>query len=261
MACPRRGAEVRAWPGIVPVSRIRGPARGSPAATAAYQRGQQAWPLRPVRPALGRGRWSPHRRRSRWQAGHTSLPEASFAQPAATARARLPASPSVAGSANAVSHPATAHPAAGTRIWSPMTQCPVIATGSISGSDHAAGCQASRSPSARTRTGAGSAPRPARRATPGRLACLGKRPEVTGPRIIWRHAARCTVGGGARQRGAGRGIPERAEDPPACKAPDNPGSLRPARAGTRSPFPQPLERQCAVRVEEAGGKHRRGLRA
>lgn len=67
--------------------------------------------------------------RARWQPGHTSLPKASFAQPAETARARLSASPSAAGSANAAPHPAAAHQAAGTRIWSPMTQCPVIATG------------------------------------------------------------------------------------------------------------------------------------
>ena len=66
---------------------------------------------------------------SRWQAGHASLPSASADQPAATARARLSASPSAAGSAKAARHPAMAHRAAGTRIWSPMTQCPVIATG------------------------------------------------------------------------------------------------------------------------------------
>jgi hypothetical protein len=35
---------------------------GSPAVTATYQRGQQAWPLHPVRPALGRRRWPPNRR-------------------------------------------------------------------------------------------------------------------------------------------------------------------------------------------------------
>jgi hypothetical protein len=36
---------------------------------------------------------------------------------------------SLAGSAKAAWHPATAQQAAGTRIWSPMTQRPVIATG------------------------------------------------------------------------------------------------------------------------------------
>jgi hypothetical protein len=119
----------------------------------------------PVRPALGRGGWPPDRGPyglvcavgwpcgtagwpvvtegagfpeathhagtgwSRWQAGHISLPKASVAQPAAAARARLSASPSAAGSAKAAWHPAMAQQAAGTRIWSPMTQCPVIATG------------------------------------------------------------------------------------------------------------------------------------
>ncbi len=148
-------------------ARVRGPRprAGSPAVMATYQRGKQAWPLRPVMPTLGRGGWPQTAGRtdwfvppvgravppagpwsptvpgsrarthhagagwSRWQAGHTSLPKASFAQPAATARARLSASPSAAGSAKAAWHPAMAHQAAGTRIWSPMTQCPVIATG------------------------------------------------------------------------------------------------------------------------------------
>jgi hypothetical protein len=44
-------------------ARVRGPRpRGSPAVTATYQRGKQAWPRRPVMPALGRGGWPPNRR-------------------------------------------------------------------------------------------------------------------------------------------------------------------------------------------------------
>jgi hypothetical protein len=37
------------------------PRAGSPAVSATYQCGKQAWPLRPVRPALGRGRRPPDR--------------------------------------------------------------------------------------------------------------------------------------------------------------------------------------------------------
>jgi hypothetical protein len=44
--------------------RDRRPGAGSPAFTAAYQRGEQAWPLRPVMPALGLGRWPPDRGRN-----------------------------------------------------------------------------------------------------------------------------------------------------------------------------------------------------
>jgi hypothetical protein len=114
---------------------------GSPAVTATYRRGKagvatapgEAGPgPRPVAPKP-RAVWIGSSRRPavryRRPAGHASLPKASVAQPAATARARLSASPSAAGSAKAAWHPATAHQAAGTRIWSPMTQRPVIATG------------------------------------------------------------------------------------------------------------------------------------
>jgi hypothetical protein len=44
-------------------ARVRGPRprAGSPAVTATYQRGKQAWPRRPVMPTLGRGGWPPNR--------------------------------------------------------------------------------------------------------------------------------------------------------------------------------------------------------
>jgi hypothetical protein len=164
-ACPWRGAGVRAWPGIVPASGIRGPARavqpsrlptsadsrrghcvrcGRPWAAAGGPQtaGRTDWfvppagravpPAGPRSPAVRGSPEGTHHAGtgwSRWQAGHASPPNASFAQPAATARARLSASPSAAGSAKAAWHPATAQQAAGTRIWSPMTQRPVIATG------------------------------------------------------------------------------------------------------------------------------------
>jgi hypothetical protein len=194
-----------------------------------------------------------------WQAGHTSLDQASSLQPAATALARLSASPSAAGSANPAPHPAMSHQAAGTRIWSPMTQCSVIATGPVSGSKRATGCRSSRSPSGRRRTGPNPAIRPARRATPDRLACLGKLPELTGPRITWRHGAahpgRRSPGSGepagmSRERAEGLFSTERPATP-VCYTPHEPqarmGRQGPGLAATRDPQSRSVTRCGASR--------------
>ncbi len=107
-----------------------------------------------------------------WQAGHTSRPQASVPQPAASALARLSASPSAAGSANREPQPAMSHQAAGTRIWSPMTQCSVIATGWTSGSRCADSRSASRSAD---RPGCPGLPiRPAQPPALWRRACLAR---------------------------------------------------------------------------------------
>jgi hypothetical protein len=158
-----------------------------------------------------------------WQAGHTSPAAASSAQPAATALARLSASPSAAGSANPAAHPAVSHQVAGVRIWSPMTQCSVIATGPVSGSKRTTGCRSSRSPSGRSRGGPSPAIRPARRAPPGRLACLGKLPELTG--LPLHLAPRCAAHPGRRSPGSGEpaGMSrDRAEDPLFAERPAGP---------------------------------------
>jgi hypothetical protein len=168
----------------------------------------RAWRSPVVSGSRGSARPAGAARARCWQAGHTSLAVASSAQPATTALARLSASPSAAGSANAAPHPAMSHPAAGTRIWSPMTHCPVIATGPVSGSRRTTGGRSPRSPSGRRRSGPKSAIRPARRAAPGRLACLGKRPELTAPPHHLGAAARAASWQEEpRQRGAGRDVP------------------------------------------------------
>jgi hypothetical protein len=188
-----------------------------------------------------------------WQAGHTSLAMASSAQPATTALARLSASPSAAGSANAAPHPAMSHPAAGTRIWSPMTQCPVIATGPVSGSKRTTGCRSPRSPSRRRRSGPDPAIRPARRAAPGRLACLGRLPELTGPPHHLGAAVRAASWQEEpRQRGAGRDVPGTGRGSPSSRAPGRPGLLHPvshwpARAGRNLACPSRQTRSPARR--------------
>jgi hypothetical protein len=55
------GGRVRTWPGIAPASGIGDPARAVRPSRLLTGAGRQAWPLRPVRPALGRGRWHPNR--------------------------------------------------------------------------------------------------------------------------------------------------------------------------------------------------------
>jgi hypothetical protein len=73
-AAPSRSGSMHSLPGAGSsgpgLGRHRGrvreprPGAGSPAATATYQRGKQAWPLLPpVMPALARGGWPPGRRR------------------------------------------------------------------------------------------------------------------------------------------------------------------------------------------------------
>ncbi len=69
-----------------------------------------------------------------WQYGHTRRPMASCRHPASSARARMSASPSAAGSSYREMQAGISHQAVGRLIRSPSTARPVMATGPASGS-------------------------------------------------------------------------------------------------------------------------------
>ena len=128
-------------------------------------------------------------------------------QPAASARARLSASPRAAGSVYSAPQPMKSQQVAGNRIWSPMTQCSVTVRGSSRGSRRAAGWAASAS--AGRRANPRSAVRPGQRPTVSDRACLGNVLGLTCPSPNPVHAAqhgnRKSPGSGGPPDMSGRG--------------------------------------------------------